>query len=571
MAAGKFVSYLRSSVNDSVGGNGDGIINPGESFRLPTWVKNYGTQTANSVTGRLITHTAGVTVTDSVKSFGNVAGGDSVRNSQGFGLTVATGLPNGYAIPCSLVCKDDLDSTWVSYVTLRVGAPVLSFAGKDVRDSLGRNPNGKLDPNETADLVVTIRNGGIGNAYNVRGVLRSGDNRLTVPDSQAVFGTVLHDSLVTNHSDHFAVTADASIPMETPIPCTLDIYADAGYVGREVFTVVVGEIRTVDPIPDGPRQPALYWAYDDVDSGYTECPEFSWIETRGRGTQVTLLDDQTVVVSLPTGFGARYYGQNYTQLSICSNGWVAFGSTTSSSYTNAALPSTSVPAPTLFINWDDIYPPTGGGVWYFHDTANHCFVVEWDSVAYYNPRTTFDKYEIIIYDTTVASADGNSEILFQYLTANQPGTSATAGVQDPTQQIAIQCFLDGAYTRGVSPWVAGHAVKYTTDPPNVGIAEPEFGANRVPKALSLAAAPNPVRRAASIRYGLPVASRVRLSVYDVSGRVVRVLANGNADAGTYLASWDGRDEAGRSVANGTYLYKLETQSGLRTVKSVLVR
>ncbi|MBM3322735.1 hypothetical protein FJY69_04585, partial [candidate division WOR-3 bacterium] len=479
MAAGKFVSYLRSSVNDSVGGNGDGIINPGESFRLPTWVKNYGTQTANGVTGRLITHAAGVTITDSVKSFGNVAGNDSAYNSQGFGLTVATGLPNGYAIPCSLVCKDNLDSAWVSYVTLRVGAPVLVFVSKDVRDSLGRNPNGKLDPNETADLVVTIRNSGIGNAYNVRAVLRSGDSRLTVPDSQAVYGTVPADSSSTNHADHFAVRADASIPMETPIACTLDVYADAGYVGRQVFTIIVGEIRICDPIPDGPRQPALYWAYDDVDSTYTECPQFSWIEIRNRGTRLTLSDDQTVVVNLPSGFGARYYNQNYTQVSICGNGWVAFGSTTNSSYTNSSLPTTSIPMPVLFINWDDIYPPTGGGVWYYHDTTNRCFVVEWDSVAYYSTRTNFDKYQIVIYDTTRAAADGNSEILFQYLTAVQPGTSATVGIQDPTQQIAIQCIFDGTYTRGVSPWIPGHAIKFTTDAPNVGVAE--FGASLIPK------------------------------------------------------------------------------------------
>ncbi|MEO0078024.1 MAG: C25 family cysteine peptidase [candidate division WOR-3 bacterium] len=571
MAAGKFVSYLRSSVNDSVGGNGDGIINPGESFRLPTWVKNYGTQTANNVTGRLITHTAGVTVTDSIKSFGNVAGGDSACNSQGFGLSVATGLPNGYAIPCSLVCKDNLDSTWVSYLTLRVGAPVLSFVAKDIRDSLGRNPNGKLDPNETADLLVTIRNAGLGNAYNVRAVLRSGDSRLTVPDSEAVYGTVLRDSNATNHADHFTVTASSSIPMETPIPCTLDIYADAGYFGTQVFTIIVGEIRICDPIPDGPRQPALYWAYDDVDSTYTECPQFSWIEIRGRGTRLTLSDDQTVVVSLPTGFGARYYNQNYTQVSICGNGWVAFGSTTNSSYTNTSLPTTSVPMPTLFINWDDIYPPTGGGVWYYHDTTNHCFIVEWDSVAYYSNRTNFDKYQIIIYDTTMAAADGNSEILFQYLTAVQPGTSATVGIQDPTQQIAIQCIYDGTYTRGVSPWIPGHAIKFTTDAPSVGFAEPELGAGRVPKALSLTASPNPVRRSAALRWQLPLAGRVRLSVYDVSGRVVRVLAEGAMDAGTYFASWDGKDETGRSVAAGTYLFKLETESGLRTVKSVLLR
>jgi hypothetical protein len=571
MASGKFVSYLRHTVSDpQPGGNGDGIINPGESFRLPMWVKNYGTQTANSVTGRLITHTQGALITDSVKSFGNVAGGDSAENAQGFGMSVATGLPNGYAIPCSLVCKDDLDSTWVSYVTLRVGAPVISFVSKEVRDSMGNN-NGKLDPDETADLVVTIRNGGIGNAYNVHTVLRSGDSRMTVPDSMADYGTLLHDSSATNYSDHFTLHADAAIPRETPVPCTLDVYADAGYVGHEAFVLVVGEVRAIDPIPDGPRTPALYWAYDNEDAGYSEHPEYNWIEIDNVGTRLTLSDDQTVVVSLPTGFGPlRYYGQNYTQVAICGNGWVAPGTSSSSAYSNTALPATTIGAPAVFINWDDLYPPTGNGVWYFHDTLNHCFVVEWDSVAYYSQRSTFDKYEVVIYDTSEAAEDGNSEIVFQYKTANQTN-SATVGEQDPTIAIAIQCLLDGTYTRGASPWVAGHAVKFTTDPPvPTGVTEPNVGMkalNRRP----LGVFPNPFRSSALVNWQVKVDGVADLKVFDASGRAVRTLASGSVRAGSYMTAWNGTDNAGRKLAHGIYFVRLVTQDQTLKVKAVLTR
>ena len=47
------------------------------------------------------------------------------------------------------------------------------------------------------------------------------------------------------------------------MPCTLYYYADGGYVRSEPFTIIVGELRATDPIPDGPRTPALYYAYDD--------------------------------------------------------------------------------------------------------------------------------------------------------------------------------------------------------------------------------------------------------------------------------------------------------------------
>lgn len=570
MASGRYVSYLRHSVNDSApGGNGDGIINPGESFRIPTWVKNYGTLTADAVVGRMRTHAAGVTITDSVKSFGSIAGGDSALNAQGFGMTVAGGLPNGYPIPCSLICKDQLDTTWVSYVTFYVGAPAIGYVAKAVKDSAGSQPNGRLDPNETADLEVTIRNSGLGNAYNVTAVLRSTDVRLTVPDPVAVYGTILRDSAKTNYADHFTLHAAASILPETPIACTLEITADNGYSSKVGFTIVVGEIRATDPMPDGPRTPPLYWAYDEVDSTYGEHPDFNWVEIRGLGTRLTLTDDQTTQINLPTGFGPFvYYGQSYTQVSICGNGWIAPGYSTLTTYSNTTLPNSSMP-PALFVNWDDIYPPTGGGVWYYHDATNHRFIIEWDSVHYYSPREQWDKYQVILYDTTLAAEDGNCEFVLQYLTANQPGNSATLGIQDPTLAICIQLLADGSYTRGASPWVAGHAVKFTTDSPT-GIAEPAeatlLGLDRV-----LAVTPSLFCNTARIHWLLARAGNAEVTVFDASGRAVRTIASGQQPAGRHSAVWNGTDDSGRELAHGVYFIRLTTPDKTAKVKTVLAR
>jgi len=56
-----------------------------------------------------------------------------------------------------------LDSVWVSNVSFTVGAPVMSFVSKQIKDDGSAHPNGKLDPGETADLEVTITNTGLGN------------------------------------------------------------------------------------------------------------------------------------------------------------------------------------------------------------------------------------------------------------------------------------------------------------------------------------------------------------------------------------------------------------------------
>ena len=156
ISTARYVAYLRSSIYDPTpGGNGDSILNPGETVSIPTWVKNWGSLSATGVTAKLRTHDANAQVTDSSKSFGTINAGDSAYTGlAGFCLHVNTGLANGYAVPCSLICKDALDSTWVSMIAFGVGAPVLDYQSFVVCDSLTGNNNGKVDPGEDANIKV---------------------------------------------------------------------------------------------------------------------------------------------------------------------------------------------------------------------------------------------------------------------------------------------------------------------------------------------------------------------------------------------------------------------------------
>jgi len=83
--------------------------------------------------------------------------------------------------------------------------------------------------------------------------------------------------------------------------------------------------------------------------------------------------------------------------------------------------------------------------------------------------------------------------------------------------------------------------------------------------------PNPFNPETTIRYQLAETGVVRLSLYNVSGQLIRTLVDGAYPAGTYTATWDGTDDAGQAVASGVYLCRMVAGDYRAVRKMVLVR
>lgn len=83
--------------------------------------------------------------------------------------------------------------------------------------------------------------------------------------------------------------------------------------------------------------------------------------------------------------------------------------------------------------------------------------------------------------------------------------------------------------------------------------------------------PNPFNPSTKITVDIRNRGRVRLVVYDVAGREVVRLMDGDYDAGTYEATWNGKDAYGRIVASGVYLYRLEASDFVQSRKMLMVK
>jgi len=138
-------------------------------------------------------------------------------------------------------------------VIMGTAQPYLTYHSLYIDDSGQPNPNNRLDPGETVNLIVTLRNIGTQDATNVIGTLRTASSYITLIDSTSNYGTIAQND--TASGDVYRLTASASTPPGTNIDFTLQVVADQG-IWQPGFTCQVGE----------PPQPGMILA--DHDTGY---------------------------------------------------------------------------------------------------------------------------------------------------------------------------------------------------------------------------------------------------------------------------------------------------------------
>ncbi len=359
----------------------------------------------------------------------------------------------------------------------------------------------------------------------------------------------------------------------------------------------------------GPDGFGYYWVDSDEYGG----PTYDWVEIDSVGTALTMSDDDNQG-PFPLGFTFDFYGNSFTGVRVCSNGFLTFTST-ATAYSNSSIPGTGDPNNTLAVFWDDLNPSSGGNVYTYADTANNRFIVEYDAVPHYSDSSSLETFQVII------NADGT--LVYQYK-ALASVTGCTVGIENGDGTVGLQVVYNGAYLHDglailftqeqpPAPWLAvaptggsvpphaggdltvtfdagilpegtyhGSILVTSNDPDTPTVTVPVtlvvttttgVGDDGLPSRFALGNAyPNPFNPTTTIRFAVPAGGGdVRLSIFDIRGRLVRSLVRGHRDGGTYTAVWNGDDQRGQRVASGTYFYRLEAPGFTSTRKLVLVK
>nr|MEE4268434.1 FlgD immunoglobulin-like domain containing protein [Candidatus Krumholzibacteria bacterium] len=91
------------------------------------------------------------------------------------------------------------------------------------------------------------------------------------------------------------------------------------------------------------------------------------------------------------------------------------------------------------------------------------------------------------------------------------------------------------------------------------------------RGLALTVFPNPFNPETRVAFELPRGGYVNLAVYDLTGRLVRKLADGLFVAGRHEMTWNGRNSQGLHAGSGVYLMRLVTPDGATSMRATLLK
>ena len=159
------------------------------------------------------------------------------------------------------------------------------------------------------------------------------------------------------------------------------------------------------------------------------------------------------------GFTFAFFGNNYTQFYVGSNGWIGFSAGQTTGYVAQFIPNAGSPRNAILADWEDLLP--GGANIYYQTLGtapNRRLVVSFNNVPHYGCRSNIHNFQFVLYETTN---------VIDINTATKPlcnGNNATQGLVNADNSRVVP--VDG---RNASQWTVtvGETKRFTPDTPDI--------------------------------------------------------------------------------------------------------
>ena len=406
-------------------GNADGIMNPGEIIELLIPVYNSGSESAFGITTVLQSISPFVEIVSGLYEVGEIPENESIPSGP-FLISILPETLDEIDLQLGLEIISESDENWMVSIPGIVSGSRLEIDGILVLED--ENLDGILDPGEVGELFISLHNSGQLSVSDLTGFLTFTGPEITISDETGNWGNIDPGQSVYCGFG-FGISANSSVINGARLNLELELENETGYNQSEILTLEIGTVSVTDPL--GPDNYG-YYLYDNGDTDYEFAPVYDWIEIDpdygGPGVNLGLIDNgngnysnSIATVDLPFPF--TFYGVEYSQLTICTNGWISFGETNMESFRNYELPGAGGPSPMVAVFWDDLKTTGGGTVNHYADIENGLYIVEWSDVKTFN-QNSIESFQVILIDSSDDTPSGDDELKLQYKEFNNTSTGS---------------------------------------------------------------------------------------------------------------------------------------------------
>jgi len=438
--------------------------NSGEETEFEIELHNYGTLIAEDVIVELTSPSDQVTIDEGIVNFGSIPVNSSIsRKIPVYIHGTAFDLED---MEFQITISDNKGNNWTNHVPVNISGAHLIVT----------EYSGDTNPGSQTEFAISLENEGSMSANNILVELLPYDNYVTVNTGESLIDNLPAGDYTT--LDGFDLNFGQNIINGSVLPMELLLTSSDGFSRIEVINITVGEVRESDPL--GP-DPHGYYIYDSGDTDYEFAPVYDWIEiAEGLGDQLSISDggngtgsyqNGSVVLDLPFTF--TFYGEDYDQIVVNTNGWISFGTFQMYSFRNYPIPGAGGASPMVAAFWDDL--KTGSSGYVYHYETDEMVVVQWDYMRTYDGGSR-ETFEIILYNKEYGTptATGDSEIKIQYEDFNNTsngdyssytpthGCYSTVGIENHLGDMGLEYTFNNTYPEAAATLEDGSALFITT-------------------------------------------------------------------------------------------------------------
>ncbi|MCF7810723.1 choice-of-anchor D domain-containing protein [bacterium] len=213
--------------------------------------------------------------------------------------------------------------------------------------------------------------------------------------------------------------------------------------------------------------------YEWRDSDDSDGPEYNWIDITGEGTRLNPSDDWNSGV-LEFGWTFNYYGQEYSALRACSNGWVTLDRSFGGNTISLPRPVNSGSPNALFlINNYDLNPAAGGSMYFWTNEEDQA-VLSWINIPKYRYDNVRSTFQIVF--------DASGMITYNYgAQANVNGSESNIGYESPNGGLGASIVyyeanrIQDEFSIGIGTDVMWR--QWLSWTPRDGVIEPDYNQN----------------------------------------------------------------------------------------------